>query len=152
VIELLAQPGDSIGKDQGLLTLESDKATMEVPSPAAGVLKEWKVKVGDSVAEGQLLAILEAEDGAKPLSRAAPAAPAEAKPATASQRPARARPYPRPPRRLRSPRRPLRPAMARPPTSNASWSCSVPGPAATRPPSAPPTWAWTWCWWSAIPS
>src|SRR4249919_996972 len=82
VIELLAKPGESIGKDQGLLTLESDKATMEVPSPAAGVLKEWKVKVGDSVAEGQLLAILEAEDVASaPKAEAQQEAP---KPAAAS--------------------------------------------------------------------
>ena len=64
VIELIAQPGERIAKEQGLLTLESDKATMEVPAPAAGVLKEWKVKVGDQVAEGQLLALLEAEASA----------------------------------------------------------------------------------------
>jgi dihydrolipoamide dehydrogenase len=77
VIEVLAQPGERVGKDQGLLTLESDKATMEVPSPAAGVLKEWKVKVGDNVAEGQLLAVLEADAGAD----AAPAVAAAAAPA-----------------------------------------------------------------------
>ena len=59
VIELLAKPGDTIAKDQGLLTLESDKATMEVPSTAAGVLKELRVKVGDSVSEGQVIAVLE---------------------------------------------------------------------------------------------
>ena len=62
VIELLAKPGDVIAKDQGLLTLESDKATMEVPSSAAGVLKEFKVKVGDEVSEGTLIAVLEASD------------------------------------------------------------------------------------------
>ncbi len=59
VIELLAKPGDTIAKDQGLLTLESDKATMEVPSTAAGELKELRVKVGDSVSEGQVIAVLE---------------------------------------------------------------------------------------------
>jgi pyruvate/2-oxoglutarate dehydrogenase complex dihydrolipoamide acyltransferase (E2) component len=63
-IELLAKVGDTIAKDQGLLTLESDKATMEVPSPAAGVLKEWKLQVGDAVSEGQLIAILESDVGA----------------------------------------------------------------------------------------
>jgi dihydrolipoamide dehydrogenase len=67
VIELLAQPGDQIKVDQGLLTLESDKATMEVPSSAAGTLVEIKVKVGDSVSEGTVVAILdsEAEAGSK---------------------------------------------------------------------------------------
>jgi dihydrolipoamide dehydrogenase len=59
VIELLATPGDTIAKDQGLLTLESDKATMEVPSSAAGVLKELRVKLGDTVSEGQVIALLE---------------------------------------------------------------------------------------------
>ncbi|MBC7656519.1 MAG: dihydrolipoyl dehydrogenase [Frankiaceae bacterium] len=60
VIELLANVGDRIAVDQGLVTLESDKATMEVPCTAAGVLKEWKVKVGDGVSEGQVIAVLEA--------------------------------------------------------------------------------------------
>jgi dihydrolipoamide dehydrogenase len=104
VIELLAKPGESIGKDQGLLTLESDKATMEVPSPVAGVLKEWKVKVGDSVAEGQLLAVLEAAEAAAapapvpasaPAPAAAQAAPAQAEPAKAEPtKPGPAKPAP----------------------------------------------------------
>jgi dihydrolipoamide dehydrogenase len=59
VIEILVKPGDSIKKDQGLVTLESDKATMEVPSSAAGVLKELKVKLGDEISEGMVIAILE---------------------------------------------------------------------------------------------
>jgi dihydrolipoamide dehydrogenase len=63
VIEVLAKPGDMIRKDQGLVTLESDKATMEVPSSAAGVLKELKVKLGDEVSEGQVIAILESVAG-----------------------------------------------------------------------------------------
>ena len=66
VIELLAKAGDMIAKDQGLLTLESDKATMEVPSSAAGVLKEWRVKVGDTVSEGQVIAVLEGDAQALP--------------------------------------------------------------------------------------
>jgi len=47
VIEVLVKPGESVAKDQGLVTLESDKATMEVPAPFAGVVKAVKVKVGD---------------------------------------------------------------------------------------------------------
>ncbi len=68
VIEILVAVGDTVAKDQGLVTLESDKATMEVPSSAAGVVKELKVKLGDSVSEGSVIAVLEvAESAASPL-------------------------------------------------------------------------------------
>src|ERR1700709_1975004 len=60
VIEVLVKPGDTVAKDQGLVTLESDKATMEVPSSVAGVVKEIKVKVGDEIAEGVVVALMEA--------------------------------------------------------------------------------------------
>ena len=75
VIEVLVKPGDSVAKDQGLVTLESDKATMEVPSPVAGVIKELRVKLGDEVSEGVVVATIEAGDAA---AAAAPAAPAKA--------------------------------------------------------------------------
>src|SRR5690606_8926362 len=61
VIEVLVSVGDTVARDQGLVTLESDKATMEVPSSAAGVVKEVKVKVGDAVSEGAVVVVLEAE-------------------------------------------------------------------------------------------
>ena len=64
VIEVLVKPGDRVDAEDSLLTLESDKATMEVPSPAAGMVKELKVKVGDKVSEGTLVLTLEAADGA----------------------------------------------------------------------------------------
>ncbi|HET9485069.1 MAG TPA: dihydrolipoyl dehydrogenase [Xanthomonadales bacterium] len=83
VIEILVQPGDTVAKDQGLLTLESDKATMEVPAPAAGVVKAVRVKLGDKVSEGAVVVELEAAGaGAAPVAKAAPAAaPAAAAPA-----------------------------------------------------------------------
>jgi pyruvate dehydrogenase E2 component (dihydrolipoamide acetyltransferase) len=61
VIEVLVKPGDSVKKEDSLISLESDKATMEVPSPEAGVVRELKVKVGDKVSEGTLLLTVEAE-------------------------------------------------------------------------------------------
>ncbi len=64
VIELLVAVGDRVVADQGLVTLESDKATMEVPSPAAGVVKALRVELGDTVAEGAVIAVLEAEGSA----------------------------------------------------------------------------------------
>src|SRR5690554_4963271 len=59
VIEVLVQVGDTVTVDQGLVTLESDKATMEVPAPFAGVVREIKVKEGDEVAEGAVVAMIE---------------------------------------------------------------------------------------------
>ena len=80
VIELLVAVGDAVKLDQGLVTLESDKATMEVPSSAAGVIKELRVKVGDEVAEGAVIAVLEAEgesdDTSAPETAESPAAKA----------------------------------------------------------------------------
>ncbi len=60
VIEVLVKPGDTVNPEDSLITLETDKATMEVPSPAAGVVKELKVKMGDKVSEGSLILTLEA--------------------------------------------------------------------------------------------
>ncbi|HEY6984858.1 MAG TPA: FAD-dependent oxidoreductase, partial [Rhodanobacteraceae bacterium] len=71
VIEVLVKPGDSVAKDQGLVTLESDKATMEVPSSVAGVVKEVRVKLDDTVSEGDVVAVIEAAD-ASTSSKAAP--------------------------------------------------------------------------------
>ena len=62
VIEILVKPGDTVAKDQGLVTLESDKATMEVPSSVAGVVKEIRVKLGDEIGEGAVVAVIEAAD------------------------------------------------------------------------------------------
>jgi pyruvate dehydrogenase E2 component (dihydrolipoamide acetyltransferase) len=80
VIEVLVKPGDRIDKEAALVTLESDKATMDVPAPAAGVVKEVRVKVGDKVSEGSLVLVLEAADGgettAQPAAERKPAAPA----------------------------------------------------------------------------
>ncbi|TCK43130.1 pyruvate dehydrogenase E2 component (dihydrolipoamide acetyltransferase) [Paraburkholderia sp. BL8N3] len=73
VIEIGVKVGDKVEKEQSLVTLESDKATMDVPSPAAGTVKELKVKIGDTVSEGTLIVVLESGGGA-----AAPAAKQEA--------------------------------------------------------------------------
>src|SRR5437868_1315641 len=65
VIEVLVKPGETVSKEQSLITLESDKATMEIPSPAAGVVKELKVKTGDKVSQGSPILLLDAQDEAK---------------------------------------------------------------------------------------
>ncbi len=88
VIEILVKPGDTVSKEQGLVTLESDKATMEVPAPVAGVVKAVRVQLGDEVGEGKVVAVLEtAASESEPESAPAPApapasAPAESAPAT----------------------------------------------------------------------
>jgi pyruvate dehydrogenase E2 component (dihydrolipoamide acetyltransferase) len=104
VIEVLVKPGDTVKPEDSLLTLESDKATMEVPSPAAGVVKDLRIKVGDKVSEGSLVLTLEssgdgaaaskpqkqpAAAGASPQPPARPAPTAAAAPAS-SQAPSRA--------------------------------------------------------------
>ena len=76
VIELLVKPGDTVKVDQSLITVESDKASMEIPCNQAGVVKELKVKIGDKVAEGSLLLMLETSAAAAPA--AAPVAAATA--------------------------------------------------------------------------
>jgi len=71
VIEILVQVGDTVTKEQSLVTLESDKATMEIPTSVAGVIKEIKLKVGDEVSEGSVIAIVETAAAAT-TSEAAP--------------------------------------------------------------------------------
>ncbi|MBO9662138.1 dihydrolipoyl dehydrogenase [Dokdonella sp.] len=92
VIEVLVKVGDTVAKDQGLVTLESDKATMEVPSSAAGVVKELRVKLGDTVAEGVVVAVIEASEAAasspSPAAGGSSAKAAPAAPTTASASPA----------------------------------------------------------------
>ena len=72
VIEVFVKPGDTVAADDSLVTLESDKATMDVPSPVAGVIKEMKVKVGDKVSEGTLVLTLE-QSAEAPSPRPSPA-------------------------------------------------------------------------------
>ena len=95
VIELLVQPGDTVAKDQSLITVESDKASMEIPSSHAGVVKELKVQLGDKVAEGSVVLTLEAAGEAATAPQAAAAAPAAAS-AAAPAVPAPATPAPAP--------------------------------------------------------
>ncbi|WP_329835008.1 dihydrolipoyl dehydrogenase [Stenotrophomonas geniculata] len=82
VIEVLVAVGDTVKKDQGLVTLESDKATLEVPSSASGVVKEIKVKLGDTLSEGAVVVVLDAEGAAEAPAKAAAPAPAAAAPAS----------------------------------------------------------------------
>jgi pyruvate dehydrogenase E2 component (dihydrolipoamide acetyltransferase) len=101
VIELLVAVGDTVKVDQGLVTLESDKATMEVPAPFAGVVRELKVKLGDAVSEGSVVAMIEpaeaSGDAAAPAEKepskpaaAAPAAKPEPAPAPSRSEPPKA--------------------------------------------------------------
>jgi pyruvate dehydrogenase E2 component (dihydrolipoamide acetyltransferase) len=117
VIEVLVKPGDRVAPEQSLVTLESDKATMEIPSPAAGVVKELRIKVGDKVSEGAPILVLE-EAGGVPMAAVAPAAA-----------PARETP---PPDMTRSVEMPV-PARTPPVPAEVSGS----GPATLRPHASP---------------
>src|SRR6266850_1114851 len=92
VIEVLVKPGDAVSKEQSLITLESDKATMEIPAPAAGVVKEIKVKIGDKVSKDSPILVLRSNDQAH---TAAPQ-PSPAKAAVPAPAPAAPAPAPRP--------------------------------------------------------
>ena len=85
VIEVMVKPGDTVGVDDPLIAIESEKATMEVPAPQAGVVKEIKVKLGDKVSEGSLILVMEAA-----AATAATASPASAIPAADANGAARA--------------------------------------------------------------
>jgi pyruvate dehydrogenase E2 component (dihydrolipoamide acetyltransferase) len=87
VIEVLVKAGDTVTKDQGLITLESDKATMEVPSSVAGVVKEVKVKLNDEVSEGTVVALIEAAAAAAAVAPAKVEAPAKSAPTESSPLP-----------------------------------------------------------------
>src|SRR5689334_17551324 len=112
VIELMVKPGDTIKVDQSLITVESDKASMEIPSSHAGVVKEIKVKVGDKVAEGSIVLSVEEAEGA------GAAAPAAAAPAPAAAAPAPA------------------PAAAAPAAAPAPAPAAAPAPAPAAAPAA----------------
>jgi pyruvate dehydrogenase E2 component (dihydrolipoamide acetyltransferase) len=97
VIEVFVKPGDAVKPEDPLVTLESDKATMDVPAPSAGVVKELKVKVGDKVSEGSVILLLEAAGTTQPVTSGsaktdAPAAAPSAAPQTAAAAPAAAKP------------------------------------------------------------
>ena len=125
IIEILVAPGQSVRKEATILTLESDKATLDVPAPEDGVIGEVHVKVGDKVSQGSLLATYASAGAGQPAAAASPAAaPRRRQPGARSQPPA---PTPAP-----------APAGGPPTSRRKSWS-SARGRAATPPRSAPPT-------------
>ena len=145
IIEVHVQPGATIKVDDPLITLESDKATMEVPAPQSGTISEVKVKVGDRVSQGDVIAVIEGGTGV-PLRPSATTRPARAKRATDRRRsrPGRAE------RRGQGARAGRKAACRRSrATSTPRCWCSAPGPAATPPPSGPPISARRSCWWTA---
>jgi dihydrolipoamide dehydrogenase len=99
IIDILVKPGDTVGPEDPLVSLESDKATMDVPSPVAGVVKEIAVKVGDKVSEGSLILLLEAPEAATPAKASTASAAVSAAPAApvASAAPAARGPAAAPP-------------------------------------------------------
>jgi pyruvate dehydrogenase E2 component (dihydrolipoamide acetyltransferase) len=118
VIEILIKAGDVIAKDDSLLTVESDKASMDIPAPFAGIVKEVKTKVGDKIAQGHLILTLEAIDDTKAVSPAttpvlapspATAKPVEAPKVTVSEQniPTPSRPAPAPAQKIQPAHQPL---------------------------------------------
>src|SRR6266851_1581883 len=93
VIQVFVKPGDQVKAEDPLISLESDKATMDVPSPAAGTVKELKIKVGDRVSEGRVIVVLETAAAGAAAQPPAAGAPAPS-PAAAAPRPAAPAPAP----------------------------------------------------------
>ena len=123
VIEILVKEGDEISAEDPLMTLESDKATMEIPSPAAGTVAGFKIKVGDRVSQGDAIMTLRTQAAGQGQRRRHDDAAADRRPAL---------------------RRASRPAPW-PATSTPRCWCWAPGRAATPPPSGRRTWASRWC-------
>ena len=134
VIELMVKVGDTIKADQSLITVESDKASMEIPSSQGGVVKELKVKVGDKVAEGSLLLILEAGGEAVAPIAVAPAAPVAA-PAPAAVAPVPAAPASAAPAAAVA-QAPIAPSV---PPESAPVTASVPAPVTGKSAHASPS-------------
>ncbi len=158
VIEVLVKAGDTVAKEQSLITLESDKATMEIPSTAAGVIRELRLKVGDEVSEGAVIAILEVVGAADPTSPS-PLRGEGRDEGTRSpdisdsankggEPPASTRPSPQPsPPGGEGAKVPQAAASSKGRrTLSASWSSWVPGRVAIRRRSVPPIWASTRSW------
>ena len=145
IIEILVAPGQSVRKDETILTLESDKASMDVPAPEDGVIGEIRVKVGDKVTQGDVLATY--SGGEETPKAAAPKPPRLSRRLpTPEAKASRSRsPLPRPPRR--QVRRRSRPPIlaGRPISRPISWFWAQ-VPAATPPPFAPPIWGRTSFW------
>lgn len=118
IIAVEIQAGDSVALEDTLITLETDKATMDVPAEAAGVVKEVRVKMGDKISEGGVIAVIEAATAAAE----APAAKAEPAAAAAAPTPA-----------------PQAAAFPAAPTPNTMWWCWAAAPAVIPPPLPPPT-------------
>jgi dihydrolipoamide dehydrogenase len=113
IIDVLVKPGDTIAREDGLITLETDKATMDVPSPAAGVVRELKIKTGDRVSEGTPILTLETDAQAAAQGEAAEAAPAARVPEELASAPDLAARQPGPTAE-RGPERAQAPAARRP--------------------------------------
>lgn len=98
VIEVLIKAGDTVAKDDSLITVESDKASMDIPAPFAGVVKEVKIKVGDKAAQGTLIMIMDVSDAAVTPEVVAPAKAVQAAEAPKLTIPEPTRPAPEPPK------------------------------------------------------
>ena len=133
VIEIFVKPGDSVKAEDSLITLESDKATMDVPSPAAGTVKEVKVKLGDKVSEGSPIVVVEtaatapAADAPKPADAKAPS-PAPPAPAAAPPRAAAAAPAPA----AAAPSKPAQGSAAPAPVDSAAFKAAHASPSVRK--------------------